>query len=119
MLDQLRVKHQEHGPSDGAGPKGAERIAACWADKRKVAQVAVKADWTRYKKPAPFKRNDAILDTLPIAVIVFRVPESSRTSPTKLARWAAGCGDLGGMARERLLGILNFEEFRKLSADNW
>jgi hypothetical protein len=50
---------------------GAERIAACWADNRKVPQVAFKPDWTRHKNAAPFKRNDAMLEALPIGVIVF------------------------------------------------
>ena len=55
----------------GAGPKGAERIAACWADNRKVPQVAFKPDWSRHKNAAPFKRNDVMLEALPIGVIVF------------------------------------------------
>ena len=54
-----------------AVPKGAELIAAKWADKRKVAQIAFKPDWIRYAKAAPFKRNDAMLDILPIGVVVF------------------------------------------------
>lgn len=55
----------------GGSPSGAERIAACWADNRKVAQVAFKPDWARHAKAAPFKRNDAMLDVLPIGAIVF------------------------------------------------
>ena len=55
----------------GGRPKGAERIAACWADNRKVPQVAFKPDWARHAKAAPFKRNDQMLDVLPIGVIVF------------------------------------------------
>jgi hypothetical protein len=55
----------------GGSPRGAERIAACWADNRKVAQVAFKPDWNRHAKAAPFKRNDKMLETLPIGVIVF------------------------------------------------
>ncbi len=70
-LDKVRAKHPDLGLLHGAGPKGAERIAACWADNRKVAQVAFKPDWTRHKNAAPFKRNDALLETLPIGVIVF------------------------------------------------
>lgn len=54
-----------------AGPKGAERIAVCWADNRKVPQVAFKPAWTRHKNAAPFKNNDAMLEALPIGVIVF------------------------------------------------
>ena len=70
-LDKVRAKHPDMVLLHGAGPKGAERIASCWADKRKVAQVAFKPDWTRHKNAAPFKRNDAMLDALPIGVIVF------------------------------------------------
>ena len=55
----------------GGSPKGAERIAACWADNRKVPQIAFKPDWTKHAKAAPFKRNDQMLDVLPIGVIVF------------------------------------------------
>ena len=55
----------------GGSPKGAERIATRWADHRKVPQIAFKPDWTRHAKAAPFKRNDQILEVLPIGVMVF------------------------------------------------
>src|SRR3546814_9226600 len=55
----------------GGSPKGAELIAAKWATNRKVPQVAFKPDWTKHAKAAPFKRNDAILEVLPIGVMVF------------------------------------------------
>ena len=55
----------------GGSPKGAERIAACWADNRKCQQIVFKPDWTRHGKAAPFKRNDLLLETLPIGLIVF------------------------------------------------
>jgi YspA, cpYpsA-related SLOG family len=55
----------------GGSPHGAERIAACWADNRKVAQVVFKPDWARHRNAAPFKRNDQLLEALPIGVIVF------------------------------------------------
>ena len=55
----------------GGSPKGAERIAACWADTRKIPQIAFKPDFTRHKNAAPFKRNDALLETLPIGLVVF------------------------------------------------
>ena len=54
----------------GGSPKGAKRIAARWADHRKVPQIAFKPDWTRHAKASPFKRNDAMLETLPIGVMV-------------------------------------------------
>jgi len=70
-LDKVRAKHSDMVLLHGAGPKGAERIAACWADNRKVPQVAFKPDWTHHKNAAPFKRNDVMLEALPIGVIVF------------------------------------------------
>jgi hypothetical protein len=70
-LDQVRAKHPEMVLLHGGSPKGAERIAACWADSRKVPQIVFKPDWNRHGRAAPFKRNDRILDVLPIGVIVF------------------------------------------------
>jgi len=55
----------------GGTPRSAERIAACWADSRKVTQITFKPEWTRDGKAAPFKRNDRILDVLPTGVLVF------------------------------------------------
>ncbi|WP_303703185.1 DUF2493 domain-containing protein [Brevundimonas naejangsanensis] len=70
-LDQVHAKHPDMVLMHGGSPKGAERIAAAWADNRKVPQIAFKPDWTKHAKSAPFKRNDAMLDVLPIGVMVF------------------------------------------------
>jgi YspA, cpYpsA-related SLOG family len=70
-LDKVRAKHADMVLLHGGSPKGAERIAACWADNRKVAQVVFKPDWNRHSKAAPFKRNDRIIEQLPIGVIAF------------------------------------------------
>jgi len=70
-LDKVRGKHADMVLLHGGSPRGAERIAACWADSRKVAQVVFKPDWTREGRAAPFKRNDRMLEALPIGVIVF------------------------------------------------
>jgi len=70
-LDKIRAKHPNMVLLHGGSPKGAERIAARWADHRKVPQIVFKPDWARYAKAAPFKRNDQILDVLPIGVIAF------------------------------------------------
>jgi hypothetical protein len=70
-LDKVRAKHADMVLLHGGSPRGAERIAACWADSRKVAQVVFKPDWTREGRAAPFKRNDRLLEVLPIGVIVF------------------------------------------------
>ena len=70
-LDKVHAKHPDMVLIHGGTPTGAERIAACWADKRKVTQIAFKPDWTREGKAAPFKRNDRMLDVLPIGLVVF------------------------------------------------
>ncbi|WP_299632004.1 DUF2493 domain-containing protein [uncultured Roseobacter sp.] len=70
-LDKVRAKHDDMVLLHGGSPKGAERIAACWADNRKCQQIVFKPNWTRHGKAAPFKRNDQILETLPIGLIVF------------------------------------------------
>jgi hypothetical protein len=70
-LDKVHAKHPDMVLLHGGSPKGAERIAARWADHRKVPQIAFKPDWIKYAKAAPFKRNDQMLDVLPIGVMVF------------------------------------------------
>lgn len=70
-LDKVHAKHASMVLLHGGSLKGAELIAAKWADARRVPQVTFKPDWARHAKAAPFKRNDALLDTLPIGVVVF------------------------------------------------
>ena len=70
-LDKVHAKHPDMVLLHGGSPKGAERIAARWADNRKVTHIPFKPDWTRHAKAAPFKRNDQILEILPIGVMVF------------------------------------------------
>jgi hypothetical protein len=71
VLDKVMAKHADMVLLHGGTPRGAEKIAACWADARKVTQVVFKPDWTRHQKAAPFKRNDQLLEALPIGVVVF------------------------------------------------
>jgi SLOG family YspA-like protein len=70
-LDKVRAKHPDMVLVHGGSPRGAERIAACWADNRKVPQVVFKPDWNRHRNAAPFKRNDRMIEALPIGVVVF------------------------------------------------
>ncbi|MGL4240251.1 MAG: DUF2493 domain-containing protein [Beijerinckiaceae bacterium] len=69
-LDQVRERHPDMVLLHGGSDRGAELIAARWADTRKVPQIAFKPDWTRHGRAAPFKRNDAMLEAVPIGVIV-------------------------------------------------
>ena len=70
-LDKVRAKHPDMVLLHGGSPKGAERIAACWADNRKVAQVVFKPDWARHQNAAPFKRNDRMLEAMPVGIVAF------------------------------------------------
>lgn len=70
-LDKVHARHPDMVLLHGGTPKGAERIASRWADARQVTQVAFKPDWTRHQKAAPFRRNDQLLEALPIGVIAF------------------------------------------------
>jgi hypothetical protein len=70
-LDRVLAKHADMVLLHGGTPRGAEKIAACWADARKVAQIVFRPDWASHAKAAPFKRNDALLDTLPLGLVVF------------------------------------------------
>jgi hypothetical protein len=71
VLDKVLAKHPDMVLIHGGTPKGAERAAACWADRRKVTQIAFKPDWKLDGKAAPFKRNDRMLAIVPAGVIVF------------------------------------------------
>ena len=71
VLDKVLAKHADMVLIHGGTPKGAEKAAACWADHRKVTQIAFKPDWTADGKAAPFKRNDRMLEIVPAGVIVF------------------------------------------------
>jgi hypothetical protein len=70
-LDKAHEKHADMVLLHGGSPRGAERIAACWADSRGVTQIAFKPDWNRHAKAAPFRRNDQMLSVMPAGVIVF------------------------------------------------
>jgi hypothetical protein len=70
-LDKARAKHTDIVLLHGGTPTGAERIAACWADNRKVPQIVFKPNWSRHQKAAPFKRNDQLLEAMPVGLVAF------------------------------------------------
>ncbi|MDC9823284.1 DUF2493 domain-containing protein [Devosia sp. ZB163] len=70
-LDKVHAKHKDMVLVHGGSAKGAELIAAKWADTQKISQIAFKPDWTAHGKAAPFRRNDQMLDIFPIGVLVF------------------------------------------------
>jgi len=71
-LDQALEKRPDMVLMHGGSTKGAEKIAARWADTRKVPQVPFKPDFKKYPaNRAPYLRNDAMLEILPVGVLVF------------------------------------------------
>jgi hypothetical protein len=70
-LDKTLAKHPDMVLLHGGSPKGADLIAAKWAEARKVAQVSFKPDWAKHARAAPFKRNDVMLEAMPLGLIVF------------------------------------------------
>jgi len=55
----------------GGIPQGAERIAACWTNACGAIPIAIRPDWNRHAKAAPFRRNDQMLSVMPYGVIAF------------------------------------------------
>jgi hypothetical protein len=84
----------------GGSPKGAEFIAARWADHRKVPQIAFKTDWIKHAKAAPFKRNDQMLDVLPIGVIIFPGTGNQENLAGKARKLGIPSGNSATAARE-------------------
>ncbi|MBB6219808.1 hypothetical protein GGE66_000752 [Rhizobium leguminosarum] len=68
---EVHAKHPDMVLRHGASPKGAERIAACWAEARKVTHISFKPNWTKHAKSAPFRSNDETLSVMPTGVIIF------------------------------------------------
>jgi hypothetical protein len=50
----------------GGSPKGARADRRQVGSQRNVRQIAFMPDWTKHRKAAPFKRNDAMLAVMPI-----------------------------------------------------
>lgn len=70
-LDRVRIKYPDMVLLHGGSPKGAEHIAALWCRERGATQVVFRPDWARHRNAAPFKRNDALLEAMPVGVLVF------------------------------------------------
>lgn len=68
-LDATQAKYPDMILLHGGTPKGAELIAAKWADTRNVTQVVFRPDWKSHGRAAPFKRNDKLLQTVPQGLI--------------------------------------------------
>jgi len=95
-LDKAHEKHPDMVLLHGGSPKGAERIAACWAEARKVTQIAFKPNWNRHAKAAPFRRNDDMLSVMPTGVIIFPGSGITENLRDKARRFGITVWNLGG-----------------------
>lgn len=87
-LDQVRTKHPDMVLLHGEAP-WAQNSSLPNGPMPGVTQVA-QAGLDQARQGAPFKRNDAMLDILPVGASLFsRETASRRTSPTKPRSWAS------------------------------
>jgi hypothetical protein len=75
VLDKIHQKHPDMVLVHSAKTRGADKIAACWAQARKVPEVGFPLISSGPNdRSAGFKRNDRMLETNPIGVVVFPGP---------------------------------------------
>lgn len=71
-LDQIHAKYEDMVLLHGGAKTGADLIADKWASTRNVTVVPFPPNFVKYpRKQAPFKRNDDLLEVMPIGVVVF------------------------------------------------
>lgn len=69
VLDKVLARYPDMVLFHGGNPTGGEHIASLWARARKITHIPFRPDWERFKKAAPFRRNDQMLEVLPKAVV--------------------------------------------------
>ena len=69
-LDRVRERVADMVLVHGGDAKGVDRLAAAWAERRKVAQIAFRLD-TRLGQRAGFKRNEQMLGLKPRYLVAF------------------------------------------------
>jgi hypothetical protein len=71
VLDKVRGQHPDMVLAHTAQEKGADLVAARWAETRKVDQIPCRPDFATFQKAAPFRRNDDMLALKPVLVVTF------------------------------------------------
>ena len=101
-LDKALAKHPDMVLLHGGSPRGAERIAACWADNRKVAadRLQARLDASRQGGAVQAQRPNA-RRRCRSASSSSRAPASPPISPTRRASSAFRCGNSPTAARKR------------------
>jgi hypothetical protein len=71
VMDKLHAHFPDMVVVHGGTDSGGELIVARWCRNNDVPQDPRKPNWEKHGKAAPFKRNDAILETMPKGLVVF------------------------------------------------
>lgn len=70
-LDEAHARHPDMVLLYGGAKSGVDHLASTWARNNRVTCIAFEPEWTRHNRAAPFKRNDRMLESAPLEVIVF------------------------------------------------
>lgn len=71
-LDKALAKYPDMVLLHTGGSDGADKIAACWAAQRKVTPIRFMPHKTHAAdRSAPFRRNDELVETMPLVLIVY------------------------------------------------
>ena len=71
ILDKTLAKYEDMVLVHGGTSSGIELFAARWAESKNVKQVVCKPDWNKHGKAAPFRRNEELVNLLPVGLIAF------------------------------------------------
>ncbi|MBS0232165.1 MAG: DUF2493 domain-containing protein [Proteobacteria bacterium] len=96
VLDKVHMKHPDMVLVHSAKTTGADKIAACWAQSRKVPEVGFGLGSGAYDNTAGFKRNERMLETKPIGVVVFPGPGTVLNVATKARQLGLTILDMTG-----------------------
>lgn len=84
VLDKIRAKHPDMVLVHSAKSTGADQIAACWARTNNVPEIGFPLKSTGPNdRSAGFRRNQQMLETNPIGVVVFPGPGTVLNVATK------------------------------------
>ena len=84
-----------YGAAARRQPQGRRAHRGLLANQRKVPQVVFKPDWTRDGRAAPFKRNDRLLEALPLGVVAFPGSGISANLADKAKKMGIRCWSFG------------------------
>jgi hypothetical protein len=97
VLDKIFAKHRDMVLAHTGKTRGADKIASCWATARSVPQVSYDLKhYDRNDRSSGFRRNQQMLETSPIGVVVFPGPGTVLNVATKARELGLTVLDLTG-----------------------